>query len=86
MPCINCSCDKCNKFNEEKKLNRKILYNEKGEKLCSKCNVYRNVNEYHTNGKKNNGETKKRGECHNCRKEANKKAYLKRKEKLKNSQ
>ena len=73
MPCVNCNCDKCLKYIEKKK-NKK--YNDKGEKKCCKCKVYKPLNKFHSNG---NG--KKRGECSECRIISNKKAYQKRKAK-----
>lgn len=73
MPCNNCSCVKCLKYKESKR-NKK--YNEKGEKICCKCKIFKPLDKFHSNG---NG--KKRGECCECRKLSNKKAYLKRKQK-----
>jgi len=77
MPCNNCNCDSCVYFRENDG-KRKVIFTDNDEKLCSKCKVYKNLNEFHSNGKKG-----KRSECIICRIETNKKAYLRRKEKLK---
>lgn len=66
---------------QESKYNIKVLYNENNEKLCSTCNKYVDINLYHSNGKNKDGKYKLRSECKFCRKQTNRKNYLKRKEK-----
>jgi len=83
MTCENCNCDKCLKFRNsdvvkrEKKV-RLPVYKDGNQKLCSKCKVYKGMDQYYGNGKGK----KVRSECTVCRKETNRITYLKRKAKL----
>lgn len=71
--CKKCKCVKI----KEKKIKKSIT-----EKKCKKCEVVKDVSEFHSNGKSLEGCRKKyKSQCKECIKEKASKLYYKRKEK-----